>query len=391
MFSSQYPSEFTIPNELAVVAPHFEKVLYLPSAMRASGDSGPELPSNVELVDIVERSSRQRRVRDIPLALAAVTAAAGRRGNLRAYLQNARAYAGVSRRQHALARGLASFVVHRGLRDAVFYDYWFENSTLALALLKERGTIRRAVARVHRFDLYDDPVRRWLIPFRERKVAALDRIVAISEHGRAYLTNKLAPALRDRVVLSRLGVVNQELGPTPQDELLVISASHLQPFKQVHLIPRMLFHVKTPLHWIHFGSGPMMDETRRHAASLPPHIKWELRGAIPHADILRFYREHAVSMFLSLSAEEGLPISMMEAASFGIPMMGYGVCGIPEIIDTTRGALLDPGWPLDRIGAELDSALNGRGFDRKAIAAFQRERFNIQRNYEHFVDILKSL
>lgn len=392
MFSSHYPSEFTIPNELTVVAPHFEKVLYLPTLLRGgAGESNAGLPSNVEIIDLVAGATLHRQKWHIPEAVTAVAAAAVRKGNLRAYLKNARAYASIARRQLLLAQTLERFVTQRGLQDAVFYDYWFENSTLALALLKEQGVIRRAVARVHRFDLYDDPVRGWQVPFRERKAAALNRIVAISEHGRSYLASKLQPRLREKVVLSRLGVANQQLGPTPRGLPLVLSASHLQPFKQVDRIPLVLSHVKTPMRWIHFGAGPLLEETRRRAEALPPHISWEIAGAVPHPDVLRFYTQNAVSLFLSLSAEEGLPISMMEAASFGVPMMGYGVCGIPEIINATTGVLLDPAWALEQIARELDSALSHERFDREAIAGFQRDHFNTHRNYERFVRILKEL
>ena len=53
---------------------------------------------------------------------------------------------------------LKEFVHREGLQRAVFYDYWLENSTLALSWLRREGVLDRAVARAHGFDVYDD---RW--------------------------------------------------------------------------------------------------------------------------------------------------------------------------------------------------------------------------------------
>lgn len=389
--SSTLPSELTIPAELSVIAPRFRRVLYLPSTIKSAGQSSSPLPGNVEVLDTVANARPATGVLDNGKAVARLLGATIRKGNARAYAIHLRRYLGIARHQLGVADALASLVRERELQDAVFYDYWFENSTLALAVLRRRGVIRRAVARAHRFDLYDDPAAAWKVPYREYKARHLDRIVAISRDGAEYVRRRLPRRDRAKVVVSHLGVeVQEQLAPCPGTPV-VLSASHMQPFKQVHLIPDVLACVKTPLKWVHFGDGPTMGDARRKAESLPSHVQWEFRGNRPREDVLRLFREEGATLLLSLSASEGLPISMMEAASFGVPVVAYGVCGIPDLVNEKTGRLLDPSWPLARIAEEVEGALVPGTFSRKDIAAYQRDHFNLSRNYESFANLLTSL
>ena len=135
----------------------------------------------------------------------------------------------------------------------------------------------------------------------------------------------------------------------------------------------------------------MLEETKRRAAELPDHIDWELRGRVPHEEVLRFYRENAVSLFASLSISEGIPVSMMEAMSFGVPVLAYAVCGIPELVTDRSGVLLDPSVSMDEACGALSRALDPAAFDSKEIVAFQRDRFGVQKNYEDFTEIIKRI
>jgi glycosyltransferase involved in cell wall biosynthesis len=68
----------------------------------------------------------------------------------------------------------------------------------------------------------------------------------------------------------------------------------------------------------------------------------DLRGYVPNTDVIDLERELRPSCLINLSASEGLPVSMMEAASLGIPIVGTDVGGVCEIIaNRTSGHLLD--------------------------------------------------
>jgi glycosyltransferase involved in cell wall biosynthesis len=391
-FSSQYPSELTIANELAVIAPHFERVLYLPTTIRSvQSIAATSLPPNVEMVDVMARDDGRLRAGDYPGLLSLMASAMRRPESSRAYRRHPRTYAAIAVDQFGRARVLERFIRARDLGNALFYDYWFENVTLALALLKRRGVIRRCFARAHRFDLYDAPAEDWVVPFRAFKAQQLDRIIPISEDGADYLRAKLPAGIHWKIKVSRLGVPDATPVPARSDPPLVVSCSHMKPFKQVQMIPTLLAQVGSPLRWVHFGDGPLLEETKRRAHALPSRVLWELRGDVPHPDVLRFFRETPVSLFLSLSVSEGIPVSMMEALSFGVPVMAYAVCGIPELVTQETGVSLKTDWPIEKIGTLLRQSLAPGAFDPSAIVRFQRRRFSMHRNYEAFVRLIEQI
>ena len=45
-------------------------------------------------------------------------------------------------------------------------------------------------------------------------------------------------------------------------------------------------------------------------------------------------------MFINVSSTEGIPVSIMEAMSFGIPVIATAVGGTPEIVNNENGYLL---------------------------------------------------
>ena len=45
-----------------------------------------------------------------------------------------------------------------------------------------------------------------------------------------------------------------------------------------------------------------------------------------------------VDLFLTVSANEGIPVSIMEAQSFGIPVIATDVGGISEIVNNVNGS-----------------------------------------------------
>jgi glycosyltransferase involved in cell wall biosynthesis len=275
----------------------------------------------------------------------------------------------------------------------MFYDYWLENSTLALAWLRREGVIRRAVARAHRFDLYDECWSTGTVPFRALKVAALDRVFAISEHGRRYLAAR-APLATGKILLSRLGVSCERprVAPSvPAEGPLIVSCANLHPFKRVDRIPSLLAELGGPVRWVHFGDGPCRAEVERLARMLPSRVSWRLAGHVDHADVLAFYREHRVDLFVSLSESEGLPVSMMEAIGSGIPVLATSVGGVPEIVTEDTGILV--GWSdsAPRIAEAARRLLSGEAPERGRIRRFFEEHFDAETNFSRFADMLHAV
>lgn len=393
LLTSSYPfgtrSETFLENEVPILATRFDRIVLLPSHRKPGCRP---LTAGVELVEMrwLEGWDRLARVRALAsqAAINPASSVLGAPEEWLAYSRGLRTYCDVLSQSVLKARELRSFVEARGLGSALFYDYWFENSALALAILRTSGQISAAVARAHGYDLYDERWPSGRVPFRAFKMKGLDRVFPVSEFGRRYLEQKV-PWASERIEVQRLGVGRHPMpAPREREAPLVVSCGTLLPFKRFHLVPEVLALLGRPVRWVHFGDGPDRQRVRAAAERLPTRVSWELRGDVPNSEVIRFYRDEPVDAVVSLSVSEGLPVSMMEAISFGIPLLGMQAYGIPEIVTRETGICL----PIDATPAQAASALAevltpGR-FDRAAIRRFFATNYEASTNYNEFADTL---
>jgi glycosyltransferase involved in cell wall biosynthesis len=394
LFALRFPyGEAALRGELEVTAQRFGRVFIVPSNL---GTDAADLPPNAAVLDFGwakgwTRSQKLRALRSRS-ALRVLRRTLRHPSNWRPYAAGARAYLDILATSILKAKSVRDWVEKNGVHDAIFYDFWFENSTLALAVLRDLGVIRCAISRAHRFDLFDfRSAALGRVPFREFKAEHLDAIFAISEGGAGYLRRKVGPS-GEKVRLARLGVPVPSPSPqAPADPPLVVSCSMLIPRKQVQLIPTVLRATNRRLHWVHFGDGSQRRKVESAAASLPDSVTWELRGWVDNAEVSDFYATHSVSTFLSLSTSEGVPVSMMEAQSFGVPIVSLAVGGVPEIVQAETGVLLSPDASIDAIAEALVEALGPGRFDTDRIRSIFAARFDAASNYGAFADAVLSL
>ncbi len=283
LLTSAYPfgkaSETFLETEIEVLAERFRRVYVLPSHRE---DWVRPLPPGVELAgDGLAReflAPGEASCVSSPAATSVLVSAV-RSGQPGSYLRAPRFYLDNLARNVLKYRMLRRFVRKRGLADAIFYDYWFENSTLALALLRGSGSIRTAVSRTHRFDLYDECWSTGTVPFREVKAQALDAIFAVSESGGDYLRQRI-PEQREKVSVQRLGVRDPgHACPSRADATpLVVTCARLESQKCVHLVPGALARLDRPVRWVHFGDGPRTGA--RHGRGIAPSGWRRVQGAM---------------------------------------------------------------------------------------------------------------
>ena len=141
--------------------------------------------------------------------------------------------------------------------------------------------------------------------------------------------------------------------------------------------------------WVHFGSGPCLLELKNACIALPKGISWEIKGHVTNQEILQFYEKNYITCFLSTSESEGLPYSMIEAASFGIPVLACDVGGVSEIVNEETGRLLCPEPIIDLWAKQVEEVLIGNlQFDRDKIITLQKENFSADKNYQKFTQSL---
>jgi glycosyltransferase involved in cell wall biosynthesis len=68
---------------------------------------------------------------------------------------------------------------------------------------------------------------------------------------------------------------------------------------------------------------------------------------------MRYYRNTPIDLFMLTSRSEGVPVSIMEALSFGIPVFATAVGGVPEMVSDEVGCLLPMNPTVEEIAQKL--------------------------------------
>ena len=135
-----------------------------------------------------------------------------------------------------------------------------------------------------------------------------------------------------------------------------------------------------------------MDDLKFYAKEkLMDNIRFEFKGTVKNSNIMIAYKNAQYDLFVNVSETEGIPVSIMEAMSFGIPAMATNVGGTSELVlDGVNGFLID-----DRISAVeiAKKLLNISRMDdesyfniRDAARQYWNEKFNSKINYTEFVN-----
>jgi glycosyltransferase involved in cell wall biosynthesis len=290
----------------------------------------------------------------------------------------------------------------RAPHDAtLYYTFWRGGSTLALARGAARPAAAAVVTRVHRYELYEDAFDPPFQPWHPAMYEHLALTAAISQHGFDYL--RRAGVTPERLQLFRLGTeAPSTLARASQDGVLrIVSCSHVTAVKRVPLIADALIafaraHPQRAVAWTHFGDGPDLPAVRERLRAAPANLTAVLTGAVENARVIDHYAREPVDLFLLLSASEGLPVSIQEAAAAAIPVIATDVGGVREIVGSDNGALLPADPTLAAVVGALESLLLDPDAPRRAArrAASRRrwaEGFDAETNHARFARRLGDL
>lgn len=289
---------------------------------------------------------------------------------------------------------LETFIQTIRPESTIFYSYWLLPYVLGLAQLKSRHPDLKVISRAHGSDLYEYVFRPAYQPFWEMAVQKVDALFPISENGKAYILQKY-PAAEPRCEVSRLGVPHPGFQNTPSSDGIfrIVSCSSMVPIKCLDRIIDGLAafshrHPQQLIEWHHLGDGPLRDSLDKYAkAQLPANVRYQFYGRLSNQQVFDFYQEQSLDVFINTSSSEGIPVSVMEAQSCGIPAIAPAVGGIPEIVETENGILLNRNPTATDIALALETMRHQPTTHQKRNASYEtwNTRFNADRNYPAFI------
>ncbi len=274
-------------------------------------------------------------------------------------------------------------------KSAICYFYWGLRWSQVLPFMNKLNA--RVIVRFHGSDVYEN-VNYNYIPMRASQLANIDKAVFVSQCGNDYLTGRYSQ-IRQKAYVSRLGTLDQGLNPYKKAQIItLVSCSNLVRVKRVTLIAACLQCFDLKLKWIHIGDGPEMNKIKTLVKSLPSNVEADLSGSVSHHDLMKFYQSTSVDAFINVSSSEGIPVSIMEALSFGIPVIATDVGGVSEITDNETGVLVPSDIAPETLALELKGLINRNDYDGIRIKARRRweERCNADKIYPDFIKLMKE-
>lgn len=279
--------------------------------------------------------------------------------------------------------------------NSVFYSYWLDEKALSLALLKQRIPGLKAVSRAHGWDVYEERHSSNYLPYRNLMAENLDAIYTISENGNLYLSDRY-PIMKAKLQVNRLGTMPLVYLPDKlkSDSIHILSISSIIPLKRVDKILEVVSSIPTiKIKWTHIGNGPELENAKEMAiqdSQHNPNFSFELMGHLTNTAVREILATCYFDLFINLSESEGIPVSIMEAQSAGIPVLATNVGGTSEIVNDQNGFLVDKNLQKIDFKDILYKMANNLNLRQMALESWV-QRYNAEINFQLFVDKIKHL
>lgn len=392
LFTSEYPygrMENFLDTELPYLCERFPKVVIVP--ISGAGKTMRPVPVNCEVMEPIRHGKKDAllhgfSIRRLPFFLCEFFKHKvwKKKSRFRSYVFaviNANNYLHNSRFKE---------VLRNVKKDDVFYSYWGKVGTDLWPFV--RGKVKLA-SRFHGdWDLWgscDD-----YAPMRVQTVQALDLAAFISGIGKEYFLGKWQT--RNPQVFP-LGTVNRGIVSHRSSDgvIRVVSCSTIYSVKRVDLIYRALQLIEDrKVEWTHIGGGRAIDngvaenELKELASNSRSNVKVNLLGPMSNKDVLKYYEEHLVDVFVNVSTIEGVPVSIMEAISYNIPAVGTDVGATREVVTKQSGVLISANPSETEVKEAIIKAADSKELNPRE---HWDKMYNADKNYKKWADALYEL
>jgi len=395
ILTESYPfsgGEQFLIREYFYVAKHFEKVYVFPA--KVSTSLNPLLPENLIIIDDLSKeivNSKLDYIRNFIPILSV----------LFIELKNKKRRNAFSKRfSYHLSEILLAIksekIFNKKLqqigaeKNTTFHSAWMNKHALMLSIAKFKNHISEFTFRVHGYDIFLERRENNYMPFEVFIYKHAKHIILNSKYSFNY--KKAQNIYSEKLRLNYFGIENNENSPFKDSEVFVlVSCSDIIPLKRVELIAEALSFVTYKLKWIHFGDGEKMKDITRLCATLPSNVEYELKGKTSNEEIMEFYRGNMINLFIHVSRTEGLGFALVEAQSFGIPILACAAGGVVDVVNEETGKLLPIQITSKELSEEIlgfkESKLNEKEF-RKTVKSFFNKTFSIEKTNSNFVKII---
>lgn len=415
LFTKKFPysvQEAYLEDELVYLKKKFEKIIIIPFDEYIYNDEDLKHRSNLEDIEVIkinnqfinfsvmEKIKREWRVWKIFMEDFWYS-----REKVQ-YIRSWRVLLGQLRHLYKIASALKDIIAGRKYpSDSIlFYNYWLHKGSVICAMYNYFFSEHKImnISRAHSVDLFHKDWNNMIqsklnyifLPFEYFKVKNTDYIYPISNLGLIHFKN-LFPKFKDKFRLAHLGILNSsafnEIKFRNNDIKILLTCSSIDHNKRVYLMPQIIAKCAKDVKWYHIGSGEQkyINEVLREIEKYNVSERCVLLGRLSNQEVRAFYTMNKVYLFLNLSIIEGIPVSLMEAASYGVPMIATHTGGNSEIVDEANGFLISKDFQVENIIDIINSLSANYSLwlekSKNAYLTF-KEKFDAEKNYMIFAD-----
>ena len=158
-------------------------------------------------------------------------------------------------------------------------------------------------------------------------------------------------------------------------------------YKVIGGLTKLPLEIVRKYHLTIVGSGADLDRCKEMVDKANLNDIVSFTGAVPNTEVPKYLA--ASDVFVLLSENEGLPISIIEAMRAGLAVISTNVSGIPELVSNNNGVLINSD------ANEFAQVLLSEDYDWKQMGKNSRalfeKKYTFDRMREDYVKMIKSL
>ncbi len=270
----------------------------------------------------------------------------------------------------------------------VCYYYWGKWSNVLSYFWKKKC---HNVSRFHGgWDLWEEDYGNYA-PFRSTIANSLDEAFLISDLGYGYFSKKYKGVESS---LARLGTADFGCKRDIGDSVIrLLSCSSIYPIKRVPLIlTSVITYAKQnpnkQIVWAHLGGGEGYKSIKKAAESVKEkNLTIKLPGQMKHDEVLQYYKKYNPDVYINLSTTEGVPVAIMEAISFNVPIVATNVGSTCDIVNEKTGLLISSNPDMEEVARAIDTVMEKKLSPRQ----FWEDSFSAEKNYGKFASRLVEI
>lgn len=290
----------------------------------------------------------------------------------------------------SIYKNLKNLVERYTKDEVVVLAAWYSVEAYILSKLKKKFPYIKAISFAHSFEIDTKKNMFVGLSLDEYKSKTIDKIVFISKTMQEiyHKSTNYKYVRPEKETIRYLGSIKLfKSNPTTKEDVFQIcSCSGAVPVKRIELIIEALkLWDGNKIRWVHLGGGPLLESLRAEASQINnPNVVTEFKGSLTNNEVQSYYSENHLDLFINVSKSEGLPVSIMEACSYGIPCIATDVGGTKEIVDENTGVLINEMISSKELKNVILQFLNKNPDDLLRI------RTNCEKFWEEFFDVKKN-